>query len=155
MEGLWTAKDFTVKNFAQLEELRMAFCSLSLCICLFCGLRLRLVVRPSGIGWNDATDLLVTLANAKALDTVELRVADWIYARSWTVSYSGTDGLRVTPTTTVLRPLYMSAGVSWRAQLRTGGFCGMLLLTAAIAFGLRRRCLSSPQRCYLQLNLHY
>jgi len=57
--------------------------------------------------------------------------------------------------TTVLRPLYRSTCVSRYLLLRTRGFCWCKvltptsLLTATSAFGLGRRCWSSPQQCYL------
>jgi len=60
------------------------------------------------------------------------------------------------PTTTVLQPLYRSTCMSQHLQLRTGDFvgaklyCPHALVTATSAFGLGRRCWSSPQQCYLQ-----
>ena len=63
--------------------------------------------------------------------------------------------------TIVLQPLCRSTCVSQHLQLRTGGFCwcflsftaSMPLVMATSAFGLGRRCWSSPQHCYLH-SLH-
>ena len=52
--------------------------------------------------------------------------------------------------TIVSQPLYRWTCISRHLQLRNGGLCWCnVLLMATSTFGLRRRCWSSPQQCYL------
>ena len=85
----------------------------------------------------DGNDRWTSVLHRWSLDT-------WPPSAAWAGTARPQPDHQQQQPTTVWRPLHWSTCVRQHLQLRTGGFC-----SCTSAFGLGRRCWSSPQQCYL------